>query len=69
MKYTWIDWSFTVEWDFESPLTQLKLLKLFILNEDNQKQRNKYIREYTRLKKPLKDAGYDMSDFPDYEIK
>ena len=67
MKYTWTNWSFTVEWDFRSPLTQLRLLKLFILNEDNPKQRNKYIREYTRLKKSLKDAGYDMLNFPDYK--
>ena len=25
--------------------------------------------EYIRLKKSLKDAGYNVSDFPDYEIK
>lgn len=69
MKYSVTDNSITAEWDFKSPLTQLKLLKLFILNEDNQKQRNKYIREYTRLKKLLENTGYDMSDFPDYKIK
>lgn len=66
MKYTLTDWSFTAEWDFNSPLTMLKLTKLFIQSETNQEQRRKYIREYTRLKKSLKDK-YDMSDFPDYK--
>lgn len=69
MKYTLTDNSITAEWDFKSPLTQLKLLKLFIQGEFVDKTRNKYIREYTRLKKSLKDAGYDVSDFPDYQIK
>lgn len=68
IKYTLIDNSITAEWDFKSPLTILKLTKLFIQGETNQGQRRKYIREYTRLKKSLKDK-YDMSDFPDYEIK
>ena len=68
MKYTWIDSSLTAEWDFSSPLTRLKLLKLFIQGETNQEQRRKYIRQYNRLKESLKDK-YDMSNFPDYEIK
>lgn len=68
MKYTLTDWSFTAEWDYRSPLTLLKLTKLFIQGETNKEKRNKYIREYIRLKKSLKDK-YDMSDFPDYEIK
>lgn len=66
MKYTLTDWSFTAEWDFSSPLTQLKLLYLFIQGETNQEQRRKYIRQYNRLKELLKDK-YDMSDFPDYK--
>lgn len=69
MKYTLTDNSITAEWDFRSPVTRLKLLKLFIQGEFVDKTRNKYIREYNRLKASLKDAGYDMSDFPDYEIK
>ena len=69
MKYTLTDSSITAEWDFKSPLTQLKLLKLFIQGEFMSETRNKYIREYSRLKKSLEDAGYDMSDFPDYQIK
>ena len=69
MKYTLTDNSITAEWDFKSPLTQLKLLKLFIQGEFVDKTRNKYIREYNRLKTSLKDAGYDVSDFPDYQIK
>lgn len=68
MKYTLTDWSFTAEWDYRSPLTLLKLTKLFIQGETDKEKRNKYIREYIRLKKSLKDK-YDMSDFPDYEIK
>lgn len=68
MKYTLTDSSFTAEWDFNSPLTMLKLTKLFIQGEDNQEKRNKYIRQYNRLKESLKDK-YDMSDFPDYEQK
>lgn len=67
MKYTWTDSSLTAEWDFKSPLTMLKMTKLFIQGEVDTETRNKYIREYTRLKKSLKDAGYDMSDFPDYK--
>ena len=68
MKYTLTDSSITAEWDFSSPLTMLKLTKLFIQDEDNQEKRNKYIRQYNRLKESLKDK-YDMSDFPDYEQK
>ena len=67
MKYTLTDNSFTAEWDFNSPLTMLKLTKLFIQGETNQEQRRKHIRQYTRLKKSLEDAGYDMSDFPNYK--
>ena len=66
MKYTLTDNSITAEWDFESPLTMLKLTKLFIQGETNQEQRRKYIRQYNRLKESLKDK-YDMSDFPDYK--
>ena len=69
MKYTLTDSSFTAEWDFNSPLTMLKLTKLFIQGEFMTETRNKYIREYNRLKASLKDAGYDVSDFPSYEIK
>ena len=66
MKYTLTDNSFTAEWDFRSPLTMLKLTKLFIQGETNKEKRNKYIRQYNRLKESLKDK-YDMSDFPDYK--
>ena len=69
MKYTLTDSSFTAEWDFKSPLTMLKLTKLFIQDEFHDETRNKHIRQYTRLKKSLEGAGYDMSDFPDYEQK
>lgn len=70
MKYTLTDWSFTSEWDFSSPLTRLRVLKLFIQGEGfMEKTRNKYIREYMNLKKSLEKAGYDLSDFPDYEQK
>lgn len=68
MKYTLTDSSFTAEWDFSSPLTMLKLTKLFIQGEFDTEKRNKYIRQYNRLKESLKDK-YDMSDFPDYEQK
>ena len=68
MKYTLTDSSFTAEWDYSSPLTMLKLTKLFIQGELDTEKRNKYIRQYNRLKESLKDK-YDMSDFPDYEIK
>ena len=69
MKYTLTDSSFTAEWDFSSPLTRLRLLKLFIQGEFDTEKRNKYIREYTNLKKSLENDGYDLSDFPDYEQK
>ena len=70
MKYTLTDWSFTSECDFSSPLTRLRLLKSFIQGEGfMEKTRNKYIREYTNLKKSLEKNGYDLSDFPDYEQK
>ena len=68
MKYTLTDWSFTAEWDYRSPLTLLKLTKLFNQGELDIEKRNKYIRQYNRLKESLKDK-YDMSDFRDYEIK
>lgn len=67
MKHTLTDRGLISEWDFSSPLTPLKLTKLFIQCEDNQEKRNKYIKEYNRLKKSLENDGYDMSDFPSYE--
>lgn len=66
MKYTLTDRGLISEWDFRSPLTRLKLTKLFIQGETDKEKRNKYIRQYNRLKKSLKDK-YDMSDFPDYK--
>lgn len=66
LKHTFTDTSITTEWDFNSPLTHLKLLSLFIQGEDDTKQRNKYIRQYTRLKNCLERDGYDLSDFNDY---
>lgn len=66
LKHTFTYSGVITEWDFNSPLTLLKLLKIFILSEDNTEQRNKYIRQYTRLKKSLEETGYDLSDFKDY---
>ena len=67
MKYTLTDSSFTAEWDFSSPFTRLRMLKLFIQGEFDTEKRNKYVKEYDRLKKSLEKAGYDLSDFPDYK--
>ena len=67
MKYTLTDSSFTAEWDFSSPFTRLRMLKLFIQGEFDTEKRNKYVKEYGRLKKTLEKAGYDLSDFPDYK--
>ena len=67
MKYTLTDSSFTAEWDFSSPFTRLRMLKLFIQGEFDAEKRNKYVKEYGRLKKTLEKAGYDLSDFPDYK--
>ena len=67
MKYTLTDSSFTAEWDFGSPFTKLRMLKLFIQGEFDTEKRNKYVKEYGRLKKTLEKAGYDLSDFPDYK--
>lgn len=67
LKHTITDTSITTEWDFHSPLTLLKMLSLFIQGEDDPKQRNKYIRQYNKLKEDLKEK-YDVSDFPNYEI-
>ena len=67
MKYTLTDSSFTAEWDFSSPFTKLRMLKLFIQGEFDTEKRNKYVKEYGRLKKSLEKAGYDLSDFPDYK--
>ena len=66
LKHTITDTGITTEWDFQSPLTLLKMLSSFIQCEDDEKQRNKYIRQYTRLKEDLKEK-YDVSDFPDYK--
>ena len=66
MKYKLTSTSFNCEWDYSSPLTMLKLTKLFIQGEVDTEKRNKYIRQYNRLKESLKDK-YDMSDFPDYK--
>ena len=69
MKYKLTDSSLTYEWDFSSPFTRLRMLKLFIQGEFDTEKRNKYVKEYGRLKKSLEKAGYDLSDFPDYEQK
>ena len=53
MKYTLTDSSFTAEWDFSSPFTRLRMLKLFIQGEFDTEKRNKYVKEYGRLKKSL----------------
>lgn len=67
MKYKLTSSSLTSEWDFSSPLTRLRLLKIFIQGEFMEKTRNKYIKEYTNLKKLLENDGYDLSDFPDFK--
>lgn len=67
LKHTFTDSSIITEWDFGSPMTLLRLLSLFIQSEDDKEQRSKYIRQYNRLKKSLKEEKYDVSDFPDYE--
>ena len=67
MKYTLTDNSFTAEWDFSSPFTRLRMLKLFIQGEFDTEKRNKYVKEYGRLKRSLEKDGYDLSDFPDYK--
>ena len=69
LKHTITDIKITTEWDFQSPLTLLKMLSLCIQGEDDIEQRNKYIRQYTRLKKSLKEEKYDVSNFPNYKIK
>ena len=66
MKYTLTNSAFIYEWDYSSPLTMLKLAKLFIQGETNQEKRRKHIQQYNRLKDSLKDK-YDMSNFPDYK--
>ena len=66
MKHTFTSSAIISEWDYSSPLTMLKLTKLFIQGETDQEKRRKYIRQYNRLKESLKDK-YDMSDFPDYK--
>ena len=43
------------------------MLKLFIQGEFDTEKRNKYVKEYGRLKKLLERDGYDLSDFPDYK--
>lgn len=68
LKHTITDTGITTEWDFQSPLTLLKMLSSFIQCEDDPKQRNKYIRQYNRLKESLKEK-YDVSDFPNYKIQ
>lgn len=68
LKHTITDTGITTEWDFQSPLTLLKMLSLFIQGEDDKEQRNKYIRQYNRLKEDLKEK-YDVSDFPNYKIQ
>ena len=66
LKHTITGTGITTEWDFQSPLTLLKMLNSFIQCEDDEKQRHKYIRQYNRLKEDLKEK-YDVSDFPDYK--
>ena len=68
LKHTFTNTRITTEWDFQSPLTLLKMLSLFVQGEDDKEQRNKYIRQYNRLKEDLKQK-YDVSDFPDYKIQ
>lgn len=68
LKHTITDTRITTEWDVQSPLTLLKMLSLSIQCEDDRSKRNKYIRQYNRLKEDLKEK-YDVSNFPNYKIK
>ena len=68
MKHTFTDSGIISEWDFNNPLTLLRMLNLSIQSEGNTKQRNKYIHQYSKLKKSLKKEGYDVSGFQDYKI-
>lgn len=68
LKHTITDTGITTEWDFQSLLTLLKMLSLFVQGEDDKEQRNKYIRQYNRLKESLKQEGYDVSSFENYQI-
>lgn len=67
LKHTFTDSGITTEWDFNNPLTHLKLLSLFIQGEEYDESRKKYIRQYYRLKNSLEKEGYDVSDFRNYE--
>lgn len=67
LKHTFTDSGITTEWDFNNPLTHLKLLSLFIQGEDDDESRKKYIKQYNRLKNSLEKEGYDLSDFRNYE--
>lgn len=69
LKHTITSTGVQTEWDFQSPLIMLKMLGLFVQGEFDTEKRNKYIKQYTRMKESLKKEGYDMSDFPDYEIR
>ena len=54
IEHTITDTGITTEWDFQSPLTLLKMFNSFIQREDDREKRNKYIRQYNRLKEDLK---------------
>lgn len=41
LKHTFTDSGITTEWDFNNPLTHLKLLSLFIQGEDSDESRKK----------------------------
>ena len=58
-----------VEWDFDNPLTILRLLNVLIQSEPGSEQNAKYIIQYNKMKESLKKEGYDVSDFRSYETK
>ena len=65
LKHTFTDSGIITEWNFNSSLTLLKLLRLCIQGEDDSESRKKYIFQYNKLKNSLKKNGYDLSDFED----
>ena len=62
IKYTYSDTQITAEWDPDSEVTKLKLLKLLYNSTSDKKKRNSLKKEFKNLKSKLLSLGYEIAE-------
>lgn len=62
MKIVYSDTQITAEWDPDSEVTKLKLLKLMYYSTSDKKKRNSLKKEFKNLKSKLLSLGYEIKE-------